>query len=86
MFAGTVPSYTLGQQVTIVTNRHAFKFGGIYNLFRGGRWNYAAPTLAFDTWTISSGEPAAGRHVVSLAGVQPGPPQTSAFSSRTTGE
>jgi len=46
---GTVPSNTLGQQVTIVTDRHAVKFGGIYNLFRGGRWNYAAPTVQYDT-------------------------------------
>jgi outer membrane receptor protein involved in Fe transport len=46
---GTVPSYTLAQQITIVTDRHAVKFGGLYNLFRGGRWNYAAPTLTFDT-------------------------------------
>ena len=46
---GTVPSYTLGQQMTIVTDRHGIKFGGIYNLFRGGRWNYAAPTVQFDT-------------------------------------
>jgi len=46
---GTVPSYTVGQQLTIVTDRHAVKFGGIYNLFRGGRWNYAAPTVQYDT-------------------------------------
>ena len=46
---GTVPSYTMAQQLTIVTDRHAVKLGGIYNLFRGGRWNYAAPTMAFDT-------------------------------------
>lgn len=46
---GTAPSYTVGQQVTIVTDRHGIKFGGIYNLFRGGRWNYAAPTAQFDT-------------------------------------
>ena len=46
---GTVPSFTVGQQVTIVTDRHGVKFGGIYNLFRGGRWNYAAPTVQFDT-------------------------------------
>jgi hypothetical protein len=45
---GTVPSYTLNQQITIVTDRHGIKFGGIYNLFRGGRWNYAAPTVQFD--------------------------------------
>lgn len=46
---GTVPSYTLGQQLTIVTDRHALKFGGIYSLFRGGRWNYASPTVQYDT-------------------------------------
>lgn len=46
---GLAPSYTAEQQIAIVADRHAFKFGGIYTLFRGGRWNYAAPTLAFDT-------------------------------------
>ena len=46
---GTAPSYTAEQQVTLVTNRHSFKFGGMYGLFRGGRWNYAAPTLSYQT-------------------------------------
>jgi outer membrane receptor protein involved in Fe transport len=46
---GLAPSYTLEQQVAMMAGAHAIKFGGIYTLFRGGRWNYAAPTLSFDT-------------------------------------
>ena len=33
--------------MTRVTDRHAFKFGGIYFPFRGGRVNYAAPSDSF---------------------------------------
>jgi len=46
---GTVPSYSFEQQVTKVMDRHAIKFGGIYALSRGGRWNYSASTLTFST-------------------------------------
>jgi len=44
---GTLPSYSFEQQMTRVTDRHAFKFGGIYFPFRGGRVNYAAPSDSF---------------------------------------
>ena len=46
---GQQPSYSFEQQATLVTNRHAFKFGGIYATPRGGRFNVTGPTFTFQT-------------------------------------
>ena len=35
--AGQLPSYSFEQQLTLVTDKHAFKFGGLYATPRGGR-------------------------------------------------
>jgi hypothetical protein len=46
---GQQPSYSFEQQATIVTDRHSFKFGGIWATPRGGRFNVTGPTFTFQT-------------------------------------
>lgn len=48
---GAAPSYSFEQQFTLVTAKHAFKFGGIYNQVQGGRTNPANPNVAFQSIT-----------------------------------
>ncbi|MBI1874158.1 MAG: TonB-dependent receptor [Acidobacteria bacterium] len=46
---GLIPSYSFAQQASLVTNKHSFKFGGIYSLPRGGRRNIESPRVSFQT-------------------------------------
>jgi len=46
---GQQPSYSFEQQATFVTDRHSFKFGGIWATPRGGRFNVTGPTFTFQT-------------------------------------
>ena len=46
---GQQPSYSFEQQATLVTDRHAFKFGGIGALPRGGRFNVTGPSFGYQT-------------------------------------
>lgn len=46
---GQQPSYSAEQQITLVTEEHAFKFGGIYSTPRGGRFNTQASEFSFNT-------------------------------------
>ncbi len=48
---GAAPSYSFEQQFTVVTTKHAFKFGGIYNRVQGGRTNPANPLVSFQSIT-----------------------------------
>jgi hypothetical protein len=46
---GHLPSYSFEQQLTLVTDRHAFKFGGIYATPRGGRQSAEQGTFSYQT-------------------------------------
>ena len=46
---GQIPSYSFEQQVTLVADRHAFKFGGIYATPRGGRQNVQSASVTYDS-------------------------------------
>lgn len=46
---GQQPSYSFEQQLTLVTDRHGFKFGGRYATPRGGRANVESASFSFLT-------------------------------------
>jgi len=46
---GQQPSYSFGQQLTLVTDKHAFKFGGLYATPRGGRANVQSASFSYLT-------------------------------------
>jgi Carboxypeptidase regulatory-like domain/TonB dependent receptor-like, beta-barrel len=46
---GQQPSYSFEQQATLVTDKHAFKFGGLYATPRGGRLNVQGGNFSYLT-------------------------------------